>query len=82
MFSRLNNQGLALGHSIDNSKPPIYNSPWLEIMENTKKSLVPSLERGFAIMECLSAKTNGWTEPLARSARFLKLPKRALFAVL
>jgi DNA-binding IclR family transcriptional regulator len=80
MFSRLNNQGMALGHSIDNSRPPIYKSPWLEIMENTKKSLVPSLERGFAIMECL-AKTNGGLN-LSQIARILKLPKSSVCCLL
>lgn len=49
-------------------------------MENAKKSSVPSLERGFAIVEFL-AKTNGGLKP-SRIARGLKLPKSSVHCLL
>src|SRR5271155_2186724 len=49
-------------------------------MDNTKKSSVPSLERGFAIMEYLAKSNGGMT--LSQIARVLKLPKSSVYCLL
>jgi DNA-binding IclR family transcriptional regulator len=49
-------------------------------MDNAKKSSVPSLERGFAIMEYLAKSNGGMT--LSQIARILKLPKSSVYCLL